>query len=292
MTTYIYKDELYHHGIKGQRWGIRRFQNEDGTYTEEGKKRYEITVQERRGLKDKRLVNNYNFHNSAVNYYNSKVPKGNSLKKAYNMSKAAEHMRARDSLSKQIEKRNKKLEDDAYNRMSKTRDKFMKKYGNCEVSYNVMNGSYTIRADGPNKSDKKELAKKVAIGTAIVGGTILAAYGAKRISDLRTNDKATETLIKNLTKTSAKLKEENSFWDKEANRTAHEYYKLSSDKNLGKKVSDDDISSARKRAQDSHFALSNVWDKQRDVERALSTAKWARKTNPYSRVKDKIKKRG
>lgn len=32
--------ELYHHGIKGQRWGIRRYQNEDGTLTEAGKKHY------------------------------------------------------------------------------------------------------------------------------------------------------------------------------------------------------------------------------------------------------------
>ena len=32
--------ELAHHGILGQRWGRRRFQNDDGTYTEEGKKRY------------------------------------------------------------------------------------------------------------------------------------------------------------------------------------------------------------------------------------------------------------
>lgn len=31
---------LAHHGIKGQQWGIRRFQNEDGTLTEEGKARY------------------------------------------------------------------------------------------------------------------------------------------------------------------------------------------------------------------------------------------------------------
>lgn len=31
---------LQHHGIKGQKWGIRRFQNEDGTYTAEGKERY------------------------------------------------------------------------------------------------------------------------------------------------------------------------------------------------------------------------------------------------------------
>lgn len=33
------KDELCHHGIKGMKWGIRRYQNEDGTLTPEGKKR-------------------------------------------------------------------------------------------------------------------------------------------------------------------------------------------------------------------------------------------------------------
>ena len=31
---------LAHHGIKGQKWGIRRFQNEDGSLTAEGKQRY------------------------------------------------------------------------------------------------------------------------------------------------------------------------------------------------------------------------------------------------------------
>lgn len=33
-------DSLIHYGIKGQQWGIRRFQNEDGSLTEEGKERY------------------------------------------------------------------------------------------------------------------------------------------------------------------------------------------------------------------------------------------------------------
>lgn len=32
-------DYLVHHGIKGQKWGIRRFQNPDGTRTALGKKR-------------------------------------------------------------------------------------------------------------------------------------------------------------------------------------------------------------------------------------------------------------
>ena len=32
------KNELYHHGIKGQKWGVRRYQNSDGSLTAEGKK--------------------------------------------------------------------------------------------------------------------------------------------------------------------------------------------------------------------------------------------------------------
>ena len=39
MNYIYYSNALYHHGIKGQKKGERRYQNEDGTYTEEGKLR-------------------------------------------------------------------------------------------------------------------------------------------------------------------------------------------------------------------------------------------------------------
>ena len=32
--------ELYHHGVKGMKWGVRRYQNEDGSLTERGRKKY------------------------------------------------------------------------------------------------------------------------------------------------------------------------------------------------------------------------------------------------------------
>lgn len=40
------KDYLAHHGIRGQKWGIRRYQNPDGSLTEAGRKRYTKLIAE------------------------------------------------------------------------------------------------------------------------------------------------------------------------------------------------------------------------------------------------------
>lgn len=48
--------ELHHWGIKGMKWGVRRYQNSDGTLTDAGKKRYDRDVS---GLSNKKK-NQYN----------------------------------------------------------------------------------------------------------------------------------------------------------------------------------------------------------------------------------------
>lgn len=44
MQTNFWNDgtELYHYGVKGQRWGERRYQNPDGSLTEEGRRHYGV----------------------------------------------------------------------------------------------------------------------------------------------------------------------------------------------------------------------------------------------------------
>lgn len=44
-------NELYHWGKKGMKWGVRRYQNKDGTLTEAGKRRYARDQRENAGKK-------------------------------------------------------------------------------------------------------------------------------------------------------------------------------------------------------------------------------------------------
>lgn len=65
---------LEHHGILGQRWGVRRFQNPDGSYTSEGKKRHAAdTSGESTGTKVKRVLRKAQHVSDAVTVAKSKA---------------------------------------------------------------------------------------------------------------------------------------------------------------------------------------------------------------------------
>lgn len=111
MSYYIAMDrygnyDLAHHGILGQKWGIRRFQNKDGSLTAAGKKRYQMTIEKKIEKRHAKVVKELKKHHRYPEKSNAEAVRaqlhkewadsnsGKQVKKAYqDIDEFTEHMR-------------------------------------------------------------------------------------------------------------------------------------------------------------------------------------------------------
>lgn len=175
-----YGDELYHFGVKGQKWGVRRYQNTDGSYKSGAEGRYdgEGSNSPKRTLKG-------NIHRLAASNYNlnartysklgnkslasmNKAAANRSLKKAQAADEAAAKKRS-DKLAAKQQKRDEKVAAKDQKRLASETKRAEK-----AAAKEQKTGS------GLHLSDRQKKAIKVG---AAVGATVLAAYGAKKLYD-------------------------------------------------------------------------------------------------------------
>lgn len=145
--NYAYQNYLMHWGIKGQKWGIRRFQNEDGTLTEAGRARYQKQL-------DKDIQKKWwKVHNNVANRSTKEYQKVKDRYRDVDMNKDPTSKRAL-AYMKEIADLDDKLFKEEANKFFKDNPAWTEEqvskiptYGNMRAIYN----SYLDRANSKKK---------------------------------------------------------------------------------------------------------------------------------------------
>lgn len=148
-TEYDYNNELYHHGIKGMKWGVRRYQNADGSYTNAGRERY--------GIGDEDSIT-YKYNKSGESGW-----KG-----------AARAVRAASTNRKEKQRKI----NESLKKEGRREDARAYKYNKSDES-GWKGAKRAVNAKWNGLSDNQKKAIKVG---AVVAGTALAAYATYKIA--------------------------------------------------------------------------------------------------------------
>lgn len=168
---YMYpNEELYHHGIKGQKWGVRRYQNKDGSLTPAGRKR--------------QAKQEYNTERKAAKAkYKSAMRDADGSDRNKQIAKkvaAAVVMTATVSAAAALYAKNPKAVNYVVAKMGKATVSGLKKGGSKAMSAGKKYVDEAVRGAKDGFREGAYEAPKKAVKVAMTGATLLAA---KKILD-------------------------------------------------------------------------------------------------------------
>lgn len=163
--------ELYHHGIEGMHWGDRRYQNYDGSLTDEGRKRYGVGKAIKEAKKSIRQLEG----NVAQSLYN----KNRAEKDLYKITGKGAFRKEREQLSeKNQEKYDKqmKLYTDVLMDLSKNMDTYVGAVDNAKAEFGDTKIK-DIKRDKKTGQMKVRLPGQEAWNVAAAAGVLLTPGG-------------------------------------------------------------------------------------------------------------------
>lgn len=139
--------ELYHHGILGQKWGVRRFQNPDGSLTEAGLKRYSSKKDK---LREKAYAPSYKGIDK--NGFGRETARSRKAALEYNKILYVPRAKVAEQIAKDEAKKRNKERDDAAKYM-------IRKYGESDRTYSILEQIDVGSIEGikfKSKAEKKD----------------------------------------------------------------------------------------------------------------------------------------
>ena len=204
-------DELMHYGIKGQKWGIRRYQNEDGSLTSAGRKKYRQEIKE-----ENKKAFEYG-REASISSHAAAYAKNKSINSQYKYKKAL--LKDPNMIKSSTQKKRRYAEADAmsskqleaYARSAEKKAKehcnsLIKKYGSENVKnirysdFKAKDGSITKRINDRVISGK-DVATSILMNIGMRALTGLPLYVMPATGYERGRKRAIETIKENRNKT-------------------------------------------------------------------------------------------